>query len=158
MVAKSTRSTKLANVGNHELLEFLEDRKANNRAAEGVALERTEAAVKGLRDNVAKGIRPTTDEAKLNQTEKRYLVWLEKQRNLWIGVQSITFKLGHDCRYTPDFVVLDECGLRCIDTKGGHIWEDALIKMRLAARLFPWVRFVIAQDNGEVFNHKDIKP
>lgn len=103
-------------------------------------------------------IRPTTDEAKLNKTEKAYLEWLQGQQNTWIGVQCITLKIGHDCRYTPDFWALDRDGLRAIDTKGAHTWEDSLIKIRVVARIFPFIRFLIAKRDGEVWEHTEIKP
>lgn len=108
-------------------------------------------------------IRPTSDEEKLNRTEQLYLSWLQNQRNQWIGIQCITLKLGHDCRYTPDFWALDDDGLRAIDTKrskkdGGHTWEDSLIKIRVAARMYPFIRFLIAEKHGEIFEHKEIKP
>lgn len=121
-------------------------------------IELKDAQAAALLVNRKLEIRPTTDEDKLNQTEKLYLKWLRNQRNAWIGIQCITLKLGHDCRYTPDFWALDDDGLRCIDTKGGHTWEDSLIKIRVAARLYPFIRFLIAEKNGEVFEHKEIKP
>lgn len=109
-------------------------------------------------------IRPTTDEEALNKTEKDYLTFLVGQRPQWCGVKSITLKLGHDCRFTPDFWMLDETGLRAIDTKaswkGGqpHVEDDAMVKLKVAARLFPFIHFVIAWKVGEVWQHKTIKP
>lgn len=109
------------------------------------------------------GIRPTTDEDALNKTERAYLVWLRATQPVWMGVQCLTFKMGHDLRYTPDFVALDADGLRAIDTKGtrksgkAHVEEDALVKMRIAARMFPFIRFVIAHKVGMVWNHVEVK-
>jgi hypothetical protein len=103
-------------------------------------------------------ILPTTDEARLNKTEKAYLEFLRKMRPQWIGVQCITLKLGHDCRYTPDFWAMDVDGLRAIDVKGGHTWEDSLIKLRVAARLFPFIYFIIAKRKGLVWEHTPFKP
>lgn len=103
-------------------------------------------------------IRPTSDEAKLNKLEKAYRVYLIGLQPQWFGVQCITLKLGHDCRYTPDFWALDEQGLRAIDTKGKHVWEDSIIKMRVAARMFPFIRFLKVLRDGEVWNHVEIKP
>jgi hypothetical protein len=102
--------------------------------------------------------RPTTDEANLNKTERDYLTWLRTMKDQWIGIQCLTFKLAHDCRYTPDFFALDDTGLRAIDCKGGHTWEDSLIKARVAARLFPWCRFIIAKKNRHVWEHTEIRP
>lgn len=111
------------------------------------------------------GIRPTTDESKLRQNEKDYLVWLQNQQNDWIGVQCITLKLGDDCRFTPDFWALDESGLRAIDTKAcykgketPHIEDDALVKLKVAARMFPWIHFVVAWKLDNTWHHRAILP
>ena len=119
---------------------------------------------KAMQELLANGIRLSTDEAKLNKTEAAYWGWLQMQNDLWRGVQCITLKLGHDCRLTPDFWALDSAGLRAIDTKGTNrktntplVEEDAMIKMRLAARLFPFIHFVIAWKVGGVWEHRPVK-
>lgn len=147
---KATKSARLANATNQELIETISPSKAPV-PSEPVKIEE-------LQQMIAAGIRPTTDEQKLNQNEKKYLAWLETQGDIWIGVQCITLKLGHDLRYTPDFWALDRGGLRAIDTKGAHTWEDSIVKIKIAARLFPWIRFVLAKKNGEIWEHVDIKP
>jgi hypothetical protein len=98
------------------------------------------------------------DESKLNKLETEYLGWLRTQGDDWIGVMAITLKLAHDCRLTPDFWAFDKSGLRAIDVKGPHVWEDSLIKYRVAARMFPFIRFVLATKNGLIWKHKDVKP
>ncbi len=114
-------------------------------------------SVKDLGKLVAKGLRPSTDEAKLNKTELAYWHWLQCQDNLWIGLQCITLKMGHDLRLTPDCWALSHEGLRAIDVKGFQR-EDALIKMRIAARLFPFIHFVIVKKDGAGWIHNEVKP
>lgn len=97
------------------------------------------------------------DESRLNKLETAYLAWLRALGADWIGIQCITLKLAHDCRYTPDFWAFDQAGLRAIDVKGPHVWEDSLIKLRVAARMFPWIRFVIAKKNRAVWTHVEVK-
>lgn len=102
----------------------------------------------------------------MNKTERRYLMWLRCFKDKWIAVHSITLKLAHDCRLTMDFAVVDESGLRLIDTKAfnrktrkPHIEDDALVKMRVAADRYPWIRFVIAwEDETGAWQHKDVVP
>lgn len=55
--------------------------------------------------------------------------------------ERFTFKIADDCRYTPDFVVQTASGeMECHETKG--YWEDdAKVKIKVAADLFPF-RFV----------------
>lgn len=98
------------------------------------------------------------DESRLNKLETRYLEWLRAQGDHWIGIQCITLKLAHDCRYTPDFWGFDLTGLRAIDVKGPHTWEDSLIKLRVAARMFPWIRFLLAKQEGAIWRHQEVKP
>jgi hypothetical protein len=106
----------------------------------------------------------STDEAKLNKNERAYLAWLRTQNDMWIGIQNITIKLANDTRFTADFWALDASGMRAIDCKGVKkdgsllIWEDSKIKMKVAARLFPMFRFVIAYKEGGIWQHIDIKP
>lgn len=104
--------------------------------------------------------RPSTDEAKLNKTETDYLAILRAKPTVrWIGIQAITFKLADNCRYTPDFCIITEDNrFIAIDTKGKHIWEDSKIKMKMAARIFTWVRFVIAQKKAGKWSEYEFKP
>ncbi len=118
-----------------------------------------------LQQSVVAGIRPTTDLSNLNKLEAEYLRWLEGLGDHWICVQAITLKIGHDCRLTMDFWALNQSGLRAIDTKATNektgkplVEEDAMIKMRVASRLFPFVRFLIAWKKGGVWEHTEVKP
>lgn len=94
-------------------------------------------------------IKPSHDEDKLNKTELAYLHHLRAQpNNVWVGVQNLTVKIADDCRLTPDFAVLNASGkLTLIDVKGFQR-EDALIKMKVAARLFPMFEFSIVKREG----------
>lgn len=150
MVRKATESVRRANQANADLNDLFEV--VNPK----VPLQPQD--VDKMRELVTLGIRPTTDEAKLNLNEKRYLAWLETQHDYWIGVQCITLKIGADLRYTPDFWALDKQGLRSIDTKGAHTWEDSIVKIKVSARMFPWIRFLLAKAQGELWEHVEIKP
>lgn len=100
----------------------------------------------------------TTDESKLNKTERAYLAFLLRLDDVWVGVQNLTFKLANDCRFTPDFSAIDARGkMRCIDVKGFQR-EDALIKIKVAARMFPFVLFVIVKKNGTGWDHQEVMP
>jgi hypothetical protein len=87
---------------------------------------------------------------KLNKTERRYADILqarwdrgEIQEYL---TQEITLKIGEDCRYTPDFCVIELGGtITFIEIKGGFVREDAIVKFRAAAKQFWWARFEMIQ-------------
>lgn len=104
-------------------------------------------------------VAPSTDEAKLNKTERDYLAYLRGEGNplAWIGIQNITFKLAHDTRFTPDFTVIEQGNMRCIDVKGFQR-EDALIKIKVAARLFPFAKFIIVKRDKGGWDHREVTP
>lgn len=103
-------------------------------------------------------ITPTTDEAKLNKTEKAYLSWLRAQGFVWIGVQAITLKLGDDTRYTCDFMALNYKGdLHGREVKG-FFRDDAKVKIKVAARQFPFIKFSVVKKTKDGWDHKEVKP
>lgn len=77
----------------------------------------------------------------MNKTERHRAIQLEAlkrdgQIRDW-RFEEITLKLAADCRYTPDFAVIENDGtLRFEETKG-HWRDDAKVKIRVAAKLFP---------------------
>lgn len=101
-------------------------------------------------------IAESTDESKLNKTEKAYLAYLRTLNPKFIGIQNITLKLANDCRLTPDFVTVDD-GIVFTDVKGFQR-EDALIKMKVAARQFRWAKFVIVKKTKSGWEHTEVKP
>lgn len=102
--------------------------------------------------------RDTTDEHKLNPTERKYLNYLESVNYPWLGIQNITLKLAHDCRYTPDFWTLETDGSLVAREVKGYFREDAKIKIKTAARLFPWIKFILAFDEKGSWRHELVKP
>lgn len=108
-------------------------------------------------------MRPTADEAKLNTTERRYLARLrdpghQMEPHEWVGVQCITLKLADDTRYTPDFWTLTRGALVAHEVKGGFTRDDAWVKLKVAARLYPFIRFCIARYEKGGWEVKDISP
>ena len=103
-------------------------------------------------------INPSHDESKLNKTERAYLSLLRARKDVdWIGIQNVTLKIGDDCRLTCDFVYLCAGRLTFVDTKGAFIREDSTIKIKCAARMFPWATFVVAQKISGTWTEKIIK-
>lgn len=101
---------------------------------------------------------PTTDEDKLNKTERAYLGYLRMLNTKWIGIQNITLKLADDTRLTPDFSFIQNSGrFVFVDVKGFQR-EDALIKMKVAARQFPMFDFLIVKRNGDRWDVTKVKP
>lgn len=61
-------------------------------------------------------------------------------------MQAWTFKLAHDCRYTPDAVVVENDGTITLYDVKGFEREDAVLKMRVAAERFKWLRFRMIEE------------
>ncbi len=98
----------------------------------------------------------------MNKTEAAYAAHLEMEKRigdvLWYKFEGITLKLAHDCRLTIDFaVMLSDGTIELHDTKSlwsksarPHIEDDALVKLRTAAEMYPFkVRAVWRAANGE---------
>jgi hypothetical protein len=111
----------------------------------------------------------STDEAKLNKTEKAFLAYLRLLNPPYIGVQNITLKLGDDLRYTPDFNSINENGRFVFwETKGpklnskgnptGIFKDDARVKLLTAARQFRMFDFYLVRKNGTGWDINQVKP
>ncbi len=103
-------------------------------------------------------ISPSPDESKLNKTERAYLQVLRAGGFHFVGIQNITLKLGDDCRYTPDFNHLDEDGRLIFSEVKGFMRDDALVKLKVAARVFSIFQFVLVRKNGSGWDVSEIKP
>lgn len=86
--------------------------------------------------------KPRAPRHAMNKTEARYNAVLEGRYQRGeikgYGFQRYTFRLADDTRYTPDFhvVTLDDV-LEFHEVKGGFAREDAILKLKLAAEMFP---------------------
>lgn len=85
----------------------------------------------------------------MNKTEERYALELERRRIAgdvaWWRFQGMTFKLADDTRYTPDFNVMRPGGeIEQHEVKG--FWrDDALVKIKVAASLFPFTFIAVRE-------------
>jgi len=101
----------------------------------------------------------STEEDRLNKLERAFLLHLRAEGYEWIGIQCITLKLAYDCRYTPDLWTHGQLGFRAWETKGPHAWEDSIIKLRVAARLYPMITFtLVRRDKSQGWIMQDIRP
>jgi hypothetical protein len=92
----------------------------------------------------------------MNRTEFEYSLLLEARKQageiLWWGFEAIKLKLTGRTFYTPDFAVIAQRAERIItgyymvprtqfiETKG-FLRDDANVKFKVAAELFPWAEF-----------------
>lgn len=97
-----------------------------------------------------------------NKTERAYGQRLELLRRAgsiksW-SFQSITLKLAFDCRYTPDFFVVDGANEVEFHECKGFEREDAMVKLRVAARLFPFKFLLVKKTGPDCFDYEKIQP
>jgi hypothetical protein len=102
-----------------------------------------------------------------NGTEREYaLVLRARWRNgdyLDVQYEAVTFVLGPDLRYTPDFfVVRKDRAIEFHEVKGRKR-PEGMVKLRQAARAFPWFRFCLVEKPrrrllGALWQLTEIKP
>ena len=93
-----------------------------------------------------------------SRTEQRYALLLDHRLRegivqRWVH-QPLKLDLGEKCFYTPDFLVIETAHpsvLRLVETKGAYVREDAMVKLKVAAKQHPYFVFVYAQWKDEVW-------
>ena len=83
---------------------------------------------------------------KENKTEAAFHAWLAGQfRESTIYREGVTLLLANGLRYTADFAIFNATGeLVLYEVKGPHAWEDSLVKLKVAASVYPTVSFCLA--------------
>lgn len=88
----------------------------------------------------------------MNRLEQAWALVLQAEqqqgRIQWWAYEPLKLKLARATFYTPDFVVVTAEGeLEMHEVKG--FWrDDARVKIKVAADLNPWVRFIAIQRKG----------
>jgi hypothetical protein len=89
----------------------------------------------------------------MNKLERAYdyhlRLLLHSRVILWYAFEAVTFKLAKDTRYTPDFVVMLADGTIEFRECKGWWREDARLKIKVAAAMFPFKFFGITREKGE---------
>jgi len=94
--------------------------------------------------------RAVIEPSPMNKGETRYAQSLEHDRQArmhvrWWGFQVLKLRLGGGAWYTPDFTVISRAGaIECHEYKG-HWEEAARVRIKVAASLYPWIRFVVVK-------------
>lgn len=91
--------------------------------------------------------------ARMNKTERRRALELEALRRAgkiiaW-HYEGVTLKLADDTRYTPDFMVIEDDGSIAFEETKGFLRDDALVKIKVAAALFPFRFTMLTADRQE---------
>ena len=80
--------------------------------------------------------------ARMNKLEQSVYAHLASRPDVvHVGYEEIRLTLGHRSQYTPDFFVVDTSGRIWIVEAKGFWRDDARVKIKVAARKFPWFDF-----------------
>lgn len=97
-------------------------------------------------------VTPRPQRGVMNRTEAAYAELLEARRLagevLWYEFEAMTLRLARRTHYRPDFPVLTPTGLQFHEVKG-FMRDDAWLKLKLAARAFPFQFIVVRRTKGE---------
>ncbi len=72
--------------------------------------------------------------------------------------QAMTFRLGNGVKYTPDIAVIGACGIDCYEIKGPKMWDDAVVKIKVAASTYPRIHWWIVWKKDGVWQEQEILP
>ena len=90
----------------------------------------------------------------MNGTEARYAAHLEVMKRAGLiadwRFERVRLKLGEGAWYTPDFLVVTHDGhLDLHEVKGSFFREAAKVRIKVAASLYPWFRFLVVREKRE---------
>lgn len=70
--------------------------------------------------------------------------------------QAITFRLANGVRYTPDLCVIGAAGIDCFEIKGKKMWDDAIVKIKVAATIYPRIHWWMVWKKEGVWMEQEI--
>ena len=83
----------------------------------------------------------------MNQGEKKYAEYLDLLLHLkqiaWYKFEGIKFRLADNTFFSPDFVVMMPNGEMQIRDVKGYMMEDANVKIKMAAEIYPFRFFIV---------------
>ena len=73
-----------------------------------------------------------------------------------IREQAVTILLANNCRYTPDMMIVEPGRLEAYETKGGLFRDDAKVKIKIAASIWPQITFWLVWRKSGVWHRQRI--
>jgi hypothetical protein len=94
----------------------------------------------------------------MNKSEANYAKHLELRKQageiLWYAFEGMKYRLANNTFYTPDFAVLRADGVLEMHEYKGYWLDDARIKIKVAAELYPVV-FIGVQKDGHGYKYEN---
>ena len=96
-------------------------------------------------------VRPDADRNKMNRLESRYaehLGYLRLEGKVSAFMyEAVTLRLADRTSYNPDFFLVMPDGTIEIHETKGFMRDDAAVKIKVAAKMFPWFTFKLVRYN-----------
>jgi hypothetical protein len=93
----------------------------------------------------------------MNKTEAAYNTHLAVMQFageiLWYKFEGLKFRLADNTFYTPDFVVMKADGAIELHEIKGHWQDDARVKIKVAASLYPF-HFIAVKKDGKGWQYE----
>lgn len=118
----------------------------------------SEDQIKGISDKKTPSrVRPRHVAGKMNKTESAYAYFLELRAKAGeikrYSFEPLKFRLADKTFYTPDFMVVRDNQIEMHEVKG--YWEDdARVKIKVVAELFPEFQFIAVQKIKGEYNYE----
>lgn len=128
-------------------------------SASFLALNGLSGPAKASNPPISQGIaRIRQNSTGLNKTEISFFEYLENTSPLPTKVyaQAITLRIANGCRYTPDFFTIGQ-GIKAYEVKG-FMRDDAAVKLKVTASLFPWIKFHLVTRKGGTWQIHEVLP
>jgi hypothetical protein len=97
----------------------------------------------------------------MNKTEQAYAAHLELIKAsgdvLWWKFEGVKLRLAHNTFYTCDFMLLRRDGQIIMDEIKGFMTDDAAVKIKVAASLYPF-QFRIIRKSGGMWKITNVGP
>lgn len=93
----------------------------------------------------------------MNKLETEFLVQLRGFGWKTILCQSVKLRLGNGVWYCPDFITFgnpDDVPLVVWEVKGEHVWEDSIVKLKVAAGQYPFAEWRLAHKSRGLWEYQ----
>lgn len=95
----------------------------------------------------------------LNKTEAAFLEYLKRTYpHNEVFAQKVTLLIANGVRFTPDFIMpsLETGQVFAFETKG-FMRDDAAVKIKVAASVYPWIKFfLVSKAKGGTWSIQEI--
>jgi hypothetical protein len=92
---------------------------------------------------VPEALKPPRRQKQPNKTEAQmHEILVRRLGVINVIFEGVTLRLADNCRYTPDFFCTTAGRPLIVEVKGGHVWDDSIVKFKVAKQMHEsWADF-----------------